>query len=245
MRPSRPSPVIGSWTWDVAGALMWLRTQRRTARPPPADQVSRGRTSTTSALIADQSSGRAAKSRFVFLYHAIPDKGCFHLPFIPFKALLCVSSPPATVSFRCLSCAFITSSAESPWSGKSHGPPNCLHVIVFISLPSFHRIRASLATNINDGTELRSVPNAVDQRQAVRSTARLAIWLRWSSGEVSAVGRYTLGSGPRRVGRATSQNGDSRRKATTTVSAGQRGLRLLRRLRVRRGRALRRCVSSA
>lgn len=101
-----------------------------------------------------QSSGRAAKSRLVFLYHAIPDKGFFHLPFIPFKALLCVSSPPATISFKCLSCAFITSSAAFPWSGKSHGPPNCLHVIVFISLASFHSIRPSVGTNANDGTEL-------------------------------------------------------------------------------------------
>src|SRR3984893_18280714 len=91
----------------------------------------------------NQSSGRAAKSRLVFLYHAIPDKGCFHLPFIAFKALLCVSSPPATISFRCLSCTFITSSGVLPWSGKSHGPPNCLHVIVFISLASFHSIRPS------------------------------------------------------------------------------------------------------
>jgi len=51
-------------------------------------------------VAADQSSGRAAKSRLVFLYQAIPDKGCLHLPFMPFKALSCVSSPPATVSFR-------------------------------------------------------------------------------------------------------------------------------------------------
>jgi hypothetical protein len=87
--------------------------------------------------LPDQSSGRAAKSRLVFLYHAIPDTGFFHLPFISFKALSCVSSPPATISFKCVSCAFITSSAVFPRSGKSHGPPNCLHVIVFMSLASF------------------------------------------------------------------------------------------------------------
>jgi hypothetical protein len=81
-----------------------------------------------------QSSGRAAKSRLAFLYHAIPDRGFFHLPCISLKALLCVSSPLATVSFRWLSCAFMTSFAVFPWCEKSHGPPNCLHVIVFISL---------------------------------------------------------------------------------------------------------------
>ena len=83
-----------------------------------------------------QLSGRAAKSRLAFLYHPIPDTGCFHLFFISFKALSCVLSPAETVSFKCLSCAFMTSSAVSPWSGKSHGPPNCLHVIVFMGLAS-------------------------------------------------------------------------------------------------------------
>jgi hypothetical protein len=92
-------------------------------------------------VMTDQSSGRAAKSRLVFLYHPIPEMGFFHRPFISFKALWCASSPPATISFRWLSCAFITSSAVFPWSGRSHGPPKCLHVIVFISLDSFHGIR--------------------------------------------------------------------------------------------------------
>src|ERR1039458_10653352 len=32
----------------------------------------------------------------------------------------------------------MTSSAVFPWNAKSHGPPNCLHVIVFIRLASFH-----------------------------------------------------------------------------------------------------------
>jgi len=88
-----------------------------------------------------QSSGRAAKSRLVCLYHAIPDNGFFHLPFISLKALLCVSSPLATTSFRWLSCAFMTSLAVFPWSWKSHGPPNCLHVIVFTRSPSFSWLR--------------------------------------------------------------------------------------------------------
>src|SRR5260370_835000 len=84
----------------------------------------------------DQSSGRAAKSRLVFLYHPIPDMGFLHRLFISFKALSCVASPFATVSLRCRSCALMTSSAVMPWSGKSHGPPNCLQVMVLIaSLP--------------------------------------------------------------------------------------------------------------
>jgi hypothetical protein len=87
--------------------------------------------------MTDQSSGRAAKAFFVFMYHPIPDMGFFHLSFIIFKAILWVSSPPATISFRCLSSAFITSSAVLPWNGLSHGPPICLHVIVFIRINSF------------------------------------------------------------------------------------------------------------
>jgi hypothetical protein len=54
-----------------------------------------------------------------------------------FRALLCVSSPLATISFKWRSSAFITSSALFPWNGASHGPPICLHVIVFISITSF------------------------------------------------------------------------------------------------------------
>ncbi|HEY4896109.1 MAG TPA: hypothetical protein VII01_08460, partial [Solirubrobacteraceae bacterium] len=61
-----------------------------------------------------QSSGRAAKSRLAFLYHPIPERGCFHLPFISFNAPSCVASPFATASFRCMSCAFMTSSAVVP-----------------------------------------------------------------------------------------------------------------------------------
>ena len=60
------------------------------------------------ALPTDQSSRRAAKSRLAFLCHAIPDKGCVHLPFISFNALLCDSSPLETISFKCLSCALMT-----------------------------------------------------------------------------------------------------------------------------------------
>src|SRR6266849_9775529 len=90
--------------------------------------------------MTDQSSGRAAKAFFVFIYHPIPDMGFFHLSFIIFKALLCFSSPLATISFKWLSSAFITSSAVFPWNVTSHGPPICLHVIVFISLTSFHSV---------------------------------------------------------------------------------------------------------
>ena len=78
------------------------------------DLLERTRACRRSALVTDHSSGRAAKSRLVFLYHAIPEKGFFHLPFISFNAPLCVSSPPATISFRWLSCAFMTSFAVFP-----------------------------------------------------------------------------------------------------------------------------------
>jgi len=90
------------------------------------------------ALITGQSSGRAAKLRLVFLYQPIPEMGFFQRPFMSFKALSCASSPSATISFRCLSCALITSSAVFPWSVKSQGPPSCLHVIAFIRLVSLH-----------------------------------------------------------------------------------------------------------
>ena len=59
----------------------------------------------------DQSSGRAAKAFFVDLYQPMPEIGCFHLSCIFFRALSWVSSPPAVTSFRCLSCALMTSSA--------------------------------------------------------------------------------------------------------------------------------------
>nr|AAP32760.1 unknown [uncultured bacterium] len=81
--------------------------------------------------MTDHSSGRAAKAFFVFRYHPIPDMGLLHLPCMLFRAPLCVSSPLATISFKWLSCAFITSSALLPWNGALHGPPICLHVIVF------------------------------------------------------------------------------------------------------------------
>jgi hypothetical protein len=105
--------------------------------------------STGAGVGTDQSSGRAAKSRLVFRYHPIPDKGFFHLPCISVKAPLCVSSPLTTISFRWLSCAFMTSLAVLPWSVKSHGPPNCLHVMVFIGLASFRSMRPSTMTSRN------------------------------------------------------------------------------------------------
>src|ERR1017187_3326956 len=108
--------------------------------------------------MTDQSSGRAAKSRLALLYHPIPAMGFFHLPFISFKALSCDSSPPATISFKWLSCPFITSSAVLPWSAKSHGPPNCLHVIVFISLASFHSVPRQLGRLETDEKSRLSAP---------------------------------------------------------------------------------------
>ena len=87
--------------------------------------------------VADQSSGRAANAFLVFMYHRIPDTGFFHLPCMLFRALLCASSPPATISFRWLSSAFMTSSAVCPRNGASHAPPICRHVIVFMFAASF------------------------------------------------------------------------------------------------------------
>jgi hypothetical protein len=104
-------------------------------------QLLRGAPRST-ALMNDHSSGRAAKSRLVLRYHPIPEMGFLHLAFIAFKALSCVPSPPATASFRWRSWALITSSAVFPLSGKSHGPPTCLHVIVLISFASIFVVRS-------------------------------------------------------------------------------------------------------
>src|SRR5436853_2803627 len=86
-----------------------------------------------------QSSGSSANLRLVALYHPIPEMGCLHLPFIALRASSWVWSPPATTSFRCLSCAFMTSSAVIPLLGRSQGPPSSLHVIVFIGPSSVGR----------------------------------------------------------------------------------------------------------
>src|SRR5688572_23325081 len=83
-----------------------------------------------------QSSGSFANSRLVFLYQPMPLMGCFHRPFMSFRAVSCDVSPAATASRRCWSWALITSSAVAPRSGRSQAPPSCLHVIVFICLSS-------------------------------------------------------------------------------------------------------------
>jgi hypothetical protein len=133
--PRRPSRMTAAPDQARRPTRHWTPRHRRRGR---ADARCRDDAERGSEVGNHQSRGRAAKSRLVFLYHAIPDKGFFHLPCISLKALLCVSSPLATISFRWLSCASITSFAVLPWKGKSHGPPNCLHVIVFMSLASFH-----------------------------------------------------------------------------------------------------------
>src|ERR1700733_7399958 len=112
------------------------------------------------ASISDQSSGRAAKSRLAFLYPPIPATGCFHLPFISFRASLCASSPLETISFKCVSCAFMTSSAVSPCSSRSHGPPNSLHVIVFITLASLRRYSAVKENGVDRTGEDLTVASA-------------------------------------------------------------------------------------
>ncbi len=116
--------------------------------------VSPASLSTGARVDATQSSGSAAKSCLALLYHPIPETGCFHLPFISFKARSCVASPCATTSLRCLSCAFMTSSAVCPGCGKSQGPPNCLHVIVFIGLAPSRR--SSSAAHASSGSRRSS-----------------------------------------------------------------------------------------
>lgn len=83
-------------------------------------------------MTTDQSSGSEANSRLVFRYHAIPERGRFHLPFIASSAVSCVWSPPATASFRCTSCALMISSAVLRWSSRSHGRP-----VAYVSLSSW------------------------------------------------------------------------------------------------------------
>jgi len=78
----------------------------------------------------------------------MPAMGCLHLPFMDFRALLCVSSPAATTSCRCLSCALMTSSAVSPWSGRSQAHPTGWHVIVLISFTFFHPLVGSTRTSL-------------------------------------------------------------------------------------------------
>lgn len=138
------APPTSRERWLRAEGMPCVHERRDRADSPP-----RGTKGPERAARLHQSSGSAAKSRLVCLYHAIPDNGFFHLPCISCKAPLCVSSPLATISFRWLSSALITSLAVFPWSGKSHGPPNCLHVMVFIGLTSFPRIRPTPGTARN------------------------------------------------------------------------------------------------
>jgi hypothetical protein len=79
------------------------------------------------------SSGSAAKSRWAWRYHRMPEMGRFQRPFIAVSAGSWSVAPLATASLRWRSCALMTSLASSPWCARSHGPPSCRHVIVFIS----------------------------------------------------------------------------------------------------------------
>jgi hypothetical protein len=81
-----------------------------------------------------QLSGRAAKSRLTERYQPSPETGRLQRPFIWSRAGPWAASPPATISLRCRSWAWMTSSAVRPRCGWSQGPPICLHVIVFIQL---------------------------------------------------------------------------------------------------------------
>src|SRR3989442_3812605 len=97
----------------------------------------------------------------------MPERGRFHRPFICFKAGSCVWSPLATVSFRCLSCALITASAVGPRCTKSHGPPNCLHVIVFIEVDGTEGERGALLRSCS-----RACDGGVDERRGHAASDR-------------------------------------------------------------------------
>src|SRR5699024_3965993 len=79
-----------------------------------------------------QSSGSAAKSAFASLYQPSDCLGCSQRYFISWRAWRWVSSPALTASLRCLSWAWMTSSAVSPRWPRSQGPPSCWQVMVFI-----------------------------------------------------------------------------------------------------------------
>jgi hypothetical protein len=160
------------------------RAVRRGAGPPeidvtaePVDAQRRDDAQRGSGAGTDQSSERAAKSRLAFLYHPIPEMGCFHLLFISFRASSCVASPLATTSFRCLSCAFMTSFAVFPWCGKSHGPPSCLHVIVFMILAPFHCYESpdGSAEIVDTDQVARGIAEGA-VANAVRLLGRMSLW---------------------------------------------------------------------
>src|ERR1019366_9892027 len=106
LRPPGGSPTyevkqpgaVAQGTWrpghpGSAGITGWVRGCSSLLGVPSTRLESAG-----GASISDQPSGKAAKSRLVFLYHPIPLMGFFHRPFISFKALSCVVSPLATIS---------------------------------------------------------------------------------------------------------------------------------------------------
>src|SRR5580700_8527671 len=119
------------------------------------------------ALIVDQPSGKAAKSRLAFLYQPIPLMGFLQRPFISFKARSCVVSPFSTMSFRWRSCALMTSSAVMPWCARSHGPPNCWHVMVFMRLVSFRCVGPSTASRPRNTVRIHPNPDHIHGRQHV------------------------------------------------------------------------------
>src|SRR5699024_3220053 len=106
----------GRVLWHVAPTLE--RAQDSLRRPrgrPPA-----------------HSGGSAAKAALASLYQVSDCLGCSQRCFISWRASRWVSSPAATASLRCSSCARMTSSAVSPRCSRSQGPPSCRQVMVFI-----------------------------------------------------------------------------------------------------------------
>ena len=80
--------------------------------------------------------GRSAKAFFVSRYQPIDRTGCRQRPFMSSCAGSWAASPPRTASRRWRSCALMTSSAVSPRSSRSHGPPSWRQVMVFIVVSS-------------------------------------------------------------------------------------------------------------
>jgi zinc-finger of transposase IS204/IS1001/IS1096/IS1165 len=122
-------------------AVPGQRGEARTARPGRAAGTSSPSRTTTTRLTGcavpyspSGSSGSAAKSRWAWRYHRMPEIGRFQRSFITVSAGSWSVAPLATASLRWRSCALMTSLASSPWCAKSHGPPSCLHVMVFISV---------------------------------------------------------------------------------------------------------------
>src|SRR5438093_13427420 len=94
-RPRLVRPVVEAFAFE-GYEVVEVRGDDRVDTPTDLERLEGG----YGARRTDQSSGRSAKWRLAARYQPIPEMGCFHLPFISFRALACVSSPSATISLR-------------------------------------------------------------------------------------------------------------------------------------------------